>query len=369
METEVLKRTPLYSLHIKQGAKLVPFAGYEMPVQYSDGVKQEHLYTRHHVGLFDISHMGQVKLSGNNAANMLESLTPGNFQQLKLNTQRYTVLTNEQGGIIDDLMVTNAGGYFFIVVNAACKQNDIVYLRSRLMDGCELEELNDALLSLQGPEAASIMQRLCPEAAELVFMTGKQFSLNGINCFINRCGYTGEDGFEISVPADQVEDLTHFFLKEENIKLIGLGARDSLRLEAGLCLYGHDIDENTSPVEANLNWIISKSRLEDNTQSFPGIDIIRNQLEKGTDRLRVGLLSDGRAPIREGTHILNDKEETIGIVTSGGFGPSVEKPIAMGYIDKQHAVTGTKLNVKIRDRIQQVNVVALPFVKHQYYKK
>ncbi len=370
MSISELKRTPLYALHIEQNAQMVPFAGYEMPVQYSMGLKQEHLHTRNHAGLFDISHMGQIKLSGESVAQFLESLVPNRIQDLSHNAQRYTVFTNEQGGIIDDLMVTNAGDHFFIVINAACKENDIKTMQNRLPDNCGLEELtNVALLALQGPEASSVMQRFCPQATELAFMTGGEFTVNGAHCFINRCGYTGEDGFEISIPAEHAENLARNFLDEYEVAFIGLGARDSLRLEAGYCLYGHDIDETTSPIEANLNWVISKSRLNDEPQSYPGIETIRQQSQQGTERLRVGLLSDGKAPIREGESILNEQEENIGTITSGGFSPSVEKPVAMGYINKQYASVGTQVIVKVRDRIQHVKVVALPFVEHRYYKR
>jgi glycine cleavage system T protein (aminomethyltransferase) len=370
MKTTELKRTPLYPLHIEQSAQIVPFAGYEMPVQYLKGIKQEHLHTRMHAGLFDISHMGQVKLSGENSAQFLESLTPSCLQNLSKNAQRYTVFTNEQGGIIDDLMITNAGDHFFVVINAACKENDIKYMQRQLPNSCKLEELSDfALLALQGPKANIVMQCLCPAATKLTFMTGGQFTLKGVSCFINRCGYTGEDGFEISIPADHAENIARCLLAEDDVELIGLGARDSLRLEAGYCLYGHDLDENTSPVEANLNWVISKSRLQDKTQPYPGIEVIREQLQKGTECLRVGLLSEGKAPIREGASILNEQEEIIGSITSGGFGPSAEKPIAMGYINQKYAATGTQLIVKVRDRVQRVTVVTLPFVKHQYFRK
>lgn len=349
---------------------MVPFAGYAMPVQYATGVKQEHLHTRNHAGLFDISHMGQVKLSGESAAEFLESLLPSRIQDLPQHAQRYSVFTNAQGGIIDDLMITNAGDHFFLVINAACKDKDIKYMQSQLPDDCKLEELDDfALLALQGPDASAVMQRFCPEATELVFMTGAEFTLNNISCFINRCGYTGEDGFEISLPAAQAEDLARSLLAEEEVAFIGLGARDSLRLEAGYCLYGHDLDENTSPLAANLNWVISKPRLEDASQSYPGIEPIRQQLEEGVEHLRVGLLSAGKAPIREGATILNEQEENIGTITSGGFGPSVEKPVAMGYINKQYAAVGTQLIVKVRDRVQPVKVIALPFVEHRYYKR
>lgn len=369
MDATELKKTPLYPLHIEQGARMVPFAGYEMPVHYSSGVKQEHLHTRQHAGLFDISHMGQLKLSGDNAALSLESLTPSNIQELDKHAQRYTVLTNEHGGIIDDLMVTNIGDYLFVVINAACKENDTQYMQSQLPDNCKLEELTDfALLALQGPEAAVVMQRICPEATKLTFMTGSQFILKGVNCYINRCGYTGEDGFEISIPAEHIEDIARCLLAEENVELIGLGARDSLRLEAGYCLYGHDLDEITSPVEANIKWVISKARLQDNTHAYPGMEIIQEQLQQGTERSRVGILSEGKAPIREGTSVLNEYEEIVGTITSGGFGPSVGRPIAMAYISKQYTTPGTELIVKVRDRTQNVKVVTLPFVEHRQYR-
>jgi aminomethyltransferase len=255
------------------------------------------------------------------------------------------------------------------VINAACKDNDINYLQRHLSGNCKLEVLSDfALLALQGPQAADVLQRFCPDANKLTFMTGGQFNLNAISCFINRCGYTGEDGFEISIPANQVENIARCLLAEEEVELIGLGARDSLRLEAGYCLYGHDLDETTSPVEANINWVISKERLQNKSLTYPGMEKIQEQLQNGTARIRVGILSEGKAPIREGISILNDQEETIGTVSSGGFGPSVGKPVAMAYISKQYAATGTKLIVKVRDRIQHVQVVSLPFVKHNYYR-
>lgn len=369
MNTTNLKKTALYALHIEQGASIVPFAGYEMPVQYSNGVKQEHLHTRENAGLFDISHMGQIKLSGNDAARTLEALIPSNIENLALHAQRYSVLTNEQGGILDDIMVTNTGDALFVVINAACKEQDINYIQDHLIGDCQLEILTDrALIALQGPKAADVLKRFCPEATKLTFMSGNQFNINNVDCFINRCGYTGEDGFELSIPIEHVGDIARLLLAEEEVELIGLGARDSLRLEAGYCLYGHDLDENTSPIEANLNWVISKQRLEKESSGYPGKEIIQEQIVNGTKRLRVGLLSDGKAPIREGESVLNEKEQVIGIVTSGGFSPSIKKPIAMAYIDKQYSETETNLMVKVRNRIQHVQVVALPFVKHNYYR-
>lgn len=369
MNATELKRTPLYPLHIEQNAQMVPFAGYEMPVQYSKGIKQEHLYTRMHAGLFDISHMGQLKLWGEHAAQALEALIPSELQKLNPNDQRYSVLMNEQAGIIDDLMVTHAGDYHFVVINAACKEKDISHMRNRLAVDCKIEELTDfALLALQGPDASTVMKRFCPEATKLNFMTGAHFTLNGVNCFINRCGYTGEDGFEVSIPSVNADEIARSLLAEKEVELIGLGARDSLRLEAGFCLYGHDLNENISPIEANLNWVVSKSRLQDSEQIYPGIEIIRKQLEHGTDQLRVGLLSDGKAPIREGTSVLNKEEQVIGTVCSGGFAPSVGKPVAMAYLKKQYTSIDTQLLVKVRDRVQHIKVVKLPFVQHNYYK-
>ncbi|MGB1799400.1 MAG: glycine cleavage system aminomethyltransferase GcvT [Gammaproteobacteria bacterium] len=369
MDTTNLKKTALYALHIEQNATMVGFAGYEMPVQYSNGVKQEHLHTRENAGLFDISHMGQIKLSGNDAARTLEALIPSNIENLALNAQRYSVLTNEQGGILDDIMATNTGDALFVVINAACKEQDINYIQDHLIGDCQLDVLTDrALIAIQGPKAADVLKRFCPEATKLTFMSGNQFNINNIDCFISRCGYTGEDGFELSIPIEHVDSITRLLLAEEEVELIGLGARDSLRLEAGYCLYGHDLNENTSPVEANLNWVISKERLANESPDYPGKKTIQEQRINGTQRLRVGLLSDGKAPIREGESVLNEKEEGIGIVTSGGFSPSVKKPIAMAYIEKPYSETGTNLTVKVRNRIQHVQVVTLPFVKHNYYR-
>lgn len=369
MSTTDLNKTALYELHTERGASMVPFAGYEMPVQYLRGVKQEHLHTRNSAGLFDISHMGQIKLRGNDAIQTMESLIPGSLESLPLNSQCYSVLSNEQGGIIDDIMITNTGDALFVVINAACKEEHTNYLQNHLMGDCRLEVLTDSsLLALQGPKAADVLKRFCPEAISLSFMTGKQCEINNINCFVSRCGYTGEDGFEVSIPNEHVETIARLFLAEEEVQLIGLGARDSLRLEAGYCLYGHDLDEETSPVEANLKWVISKKRLENNKPGYPGRKIIQEHYINGTKRLRVGILSDGKAPIREGESVLNENDEIIGLVTSGGYSPSVNKPIAMAYINTHYAKTGTRLIVKVRNRIQQVEVVTLPFVEHNYYR-
>lgn len=369
MDSKNLKKTALYNLHIEQGATMVPFASYEMPVQYSNGVKHEHQHTRENVGLFDISHMGQIKLTGANATKTLAALCPGDIEYLGLNRQRYSVLTNNQGGILDDIMVTNTGDALFVVINAACKEKDINHIKNHIADNCSLDVLTDvSLLALQGPKSATVLSRFCPDATKLSFMSGNQFQIDNIDCFINRCGYTGEDGFELSIATEHVEKIARLLLAEEEVEFVGLAARDSLRLEAGYCLYGHDLDEETTPVAANLNWLISKERLEKETSNYPGKEIIRRQLLDGTNRLRVGLLSDGKAPIREGESVLNEEENIIGTISSGGFSPTLKKPIAMAYIDKHYAMTGTKLMVKVRNRVQHVEVVSLPFVKHNYYQ-
>jgi glycine cleavage system T protein (aminomethyltransferase) len=368
MNTKDLLKTPLYQLHIDHDGRMVPFGGYAMPVQYATGIKHEHLHVRSQAGLFDISHMGQVKLTGDYVAQALEKLVPGCIQSLAEHQQCYTVLTNVTGGTIDDLMVTNAGDHFFLVLNAACKKTDLSYLHNQLNGSCKIEELTDqALLALQGPQAAAVMQRLFPEVNNLTFMTSKRFKINGIPCFVNRCGYTGEDGFEISIPSNQAENFALCLLEQPEVELIGLGARDSLRLEAGYCLYGHDLDVNTTPVEAGLNWIIAKSRLHDSSQTYPGIERIREQITNGPEVLRVGIQSEGRAPLREGMDLLNDREEVLGTISSGGFGPSVAAPIAMAYVKKEYTTLGQQFNVDIRGRIQRVNVVGLPFIKHRYH--
>lgn len=386
-----MKKTPLYQFHLAHGANMVPFAGYEMPIHYmgvrqarpqtapqlarilqsyARGVKQEHLHTRGKAGLFDISHMGQIKLLGRGRAALLEALTPSRFSDLVVGKQRYTVLTNAEGGIIDDLMVTEADDHFFIVLNAACKQGDIEYINGKLNGDCALEILDDhGLLALQGPLAARVMGAFCPGAAELGFMSGAPFRVNGVDCFINRCGYSGEDGFELSAPADRIEGIARALLAAEEVALIGLGARDSLRLEAGYCLYGYDISADTSPIEADIAWVVAKDRLASNTDDYPGLETIRGHHLNGAKRLRVGLVSEGRAPIRRGVTVLNQACETVGMTTSGGFSPTLGKPVAMAYIDTRHAAVDTGLLVKIRERIQAVRVCRLPFVPHRYYRR
>ena len=365
-----LARTPLYALHLELGAKMVPFAGYHMPVQYPSGIIEEHKHTRTHAGLFDVSHMGQIRLRGSGAA-ALESLVPVDVIDLEPNRQRYALFTNDAGGILDDLMISNAGDSLFVVVNAACKQQDEAHLRKHLAASCEIEALTDrALLALQGPKAAMVMNRLAPSASALLFMTTGRMQIAGADCFVSRSGYTGEDGFEISVANDQAETLARTLLAEDEVAAVGLGARDSLRLEAGLCLYGHDIDTETTPVEASLNWALSKVRRHDGARAggFPGADVIFGQLAGGAIRKRVGIRPQGKAPVREGAKLVDAEGATVGMVTSGGYGPTVGGPVAMGYVDTALARPDTELQAIVRGRQHPVNVVKLPFVKQRYYR-
>lgn len=298
--TELLQ-TPLHALHVELGGRMVPFAGYQMPVQYPLGILKEHLHTRDQASLFDVSHMGQVRLTGDNVAAALERIVPVDILGLKKLCQRYALFTNEQGGIMDDLMVTNLGDQLFIVANAACKKQDIEHMQSQIGSDCDIAVMNEyALLALQGPAAAKVLSRFAAEVSELVFMTGSHIELCGVECFVTRSGYTGEDGFEISVPAEHTEQLARELLAQPEVQPAGLGARDSLRLEAGLCLYGHDIDTTTSPVEASLVWALSKCRRADGERAggYPGAEIILQQLSEGVSRRRVGILPAGRAPVR-----------------------------------------------------------------------
>jgi aminomethyltransferase len=369
--TETLLRTPLYNLHVELGARMVPFAGYEMPVQYPSGVLKEHTHTRTQAGLFDVSHMGQVRLSGAGAAAALESLVPVDIVDLPANMQRYAMFTNEQGGILDDLMVSNGGDHLFVVVNAACKQQDVAHMRKHLAGRCEIEELSDrALLALQGPAAAAVMARLAPETAKMIFMNTGKVTLVGAECFISRSGYTGEDGFEISVPADKAEELARLLLAQPEVAPIGLGARDSLRLEAGLCLYGHDMDTTTTPVEASLAWALSKSRRAGGARigGYPGADIILRQLADGVSRKRVGLIVKDRMPVREGAELVDAQGKPVGKVTSGGFGPTVGAPVAMGYVDSAYVQLGTPLQAIVRGKPVPVEVAKTPFTPQRYYR-
>ena len=369
-----IRRTPLYDLHVELGARMVPFAGYEMPVQY-EGIIAEHTQTRTAAGLFDVSHMGQRVLVGPDHATVaaaLEALTPGDFTALKPGRMRYTLLMTDEGTIIDDLMVSRSArdeddGKLFLVVNAARKDVDDAHIEARLPAGVSLERHDDlALVALQGPEAVTALSRHCPAAADLAFMAVAGTTFDGIDCTISRSGYTGEDGYEISVSADQVETVARALLAEPEVKPIGLGARDSLRLEAGLCLYGHDIDETTTPVEADLLFALSKRRRAEG--GFPGAERVLREIADGAPRKRVGLAIEGRAPVREGAEIFAGGE-SIGGVTSGGFGPTVGAPVAMGYVSSTHAAIGTELDIMVRSRTIKATVAEMPFVPQRYYRK
>ena len=362
-----LKHTPLHALHVSRGGKMVPFAGYDMPVQYATGVLREHLHTRAAAGLFDVSHMGQIVLrpkSGKveDAALALERLVPQDIVGVAAGRQRYAQFTNAAGGLLDDLMVANFGSHLFVVVNAACKAEDEAHLRANLSDVCVIEPLADrALIALQGPKACSVLARLCPDAPAMRFMDAGPHTVEGIDCFVSRSGYTGEDGFEISVPAEHAEALARTLLESSDVLPIGLGARDSLRLEAGLCLYGHDIDETRNPKEASLMWSIGKRRKE--AKDFPGADKI---MAGGSTSKRVGILPEGRAPAREGTEIADKTGRIIGKITSGGFGPSLNAPVAMGYVESQFAAIGTPLDLMVRGKPLPAAVAPMPFVPHSY---
>lgn len=371
MTEPALAKTPLDALHRSLGAKMVPFAGYAMPLQYPAGIMNEHHHTRRHASLFDVSHMGQVRLVGADAASALETLVPVDVIDLGLERQRYALFTNVHGGILDDLMITNAGDHLFMVINAACKEQDIAHLRDHIGDRCDIQVLEQhAFLALQGPEATLVMQRLAPALTQLVFMTAAQGEIAGVECFVTRSGYSGEDGFEISVPAAQAETLAQALLAQPEVAPAGLGARDSLRLEAGLCLYGNDIDTTTTPVEASLTWVLSKARRPGGarTGGFPGAEVIFQQLTEGVSRKRVGLQPRGRAPVRAGAQVLNPEGQPIGTVTSGSFGPSVGAPVAMGYVATEYATPGTELQAPVRGKHLPVQVAKLPFVPQRYYR-
>jgi aminomethyltransferase len=371
-----LKRTPLHALHVSLAGKMVPFAGYEMPVQYAPGVLREHLHTRAAAGLFDVSHMGQIAVRAKSgriedAARALERLVPQDIAGVAPGRQRYAQFTNDGGGILDDLMVANFGDYLFLVVNAACKEADEAHLRDRLSDACTIEPLRArALLALQGPKAESALAKLCADVGAMRFMDSGPRSVAGLDCFVSRSGYTGEDGFEISVPAEHAEQLAKRLLVNGDVLPIGLGARDSLRLEAGLCLYGHDIDTTTTPVEATLEWSIQKSRRAGGARpgGFPGAETILAQLADGAARRRVGLRPEGRAPVREGSPLFADaaSSQPIGTVTSGGFGPSLNAPLAMGYVPASLAATGTLVFAEVRGQRLPLRVAATPFVPNTY---
>jgi aminomethyltransferase len=370
---ESLLETPLHGEHAAAGARLVPFAGYAMPVQYATGILSEHLWTREHAGLFDVSHMGQAALIGPDhatTARALETLVPADILNLKPGRQRYTQLLDENGGIRDDLMVTRPAnplqdGELILVVNAATKEADYAHMAARLPAGVELRRFDDrALLALQGPQAEAVLGGQAPDIASLAFMQAAETMIGGIPAHVSRSGYTGEDGFEISVPAERAPELWRLLMTDEQARPIGLGARDSLRLEAGLCLYGHDIDTTTSPVEAGLTWSIQKRRREEG--GFPGAARIQRELRDGPARLRVGLKPEGRAPAREGTVVATPDGREVGAVTSGGFGPSVNGPVAMGYVAREFATPGTELHLVVRGKPLPAQVVPMPFAPHRY---
>lgn len=357
---------PLDAWHRAKGGRMVEFAGYWMPIQY-EGIMAEHLWTRENAGLFDVSHMGQLALSGDGTAEALEALVPGDISALKPGRMRYSLLLNEEGGILDDLMVTNEGDQLGIVVNGAVKWEDIGHLREYLPDDITLNHKDDhGLLALQGPKAVDALARLVPEAAGLVFMQFMRAAWNGHAIGISRSGYTGEDGFEISLPNEALTAFADALCAMDEVKPIGLGARDSLRLEAGLPLYGHDLNEEIDPVEGDLGFAISKRRREEG--GFPGAARILGHLEGGAPRKRVGLLVDGKLPVREGAKLFDGNIE-IGVVTSGGFAPSVGAPIAMGYVPRDHAVPGTAIAAEVRGKRVHCTVAAMPFIPHRYVRK
>jgi len=360
----MLKQTPLYKLHLELGAKMVPFAGYQMPLQYSKGIIHEHLHCRSHAGFFDISHMGQCLISGDGAASDLEQLTPSDITGLKPGTQKYTVLTNNDGGIIDDIIITRIDSGLMIIVNAACKDKDFTYLKGHLSGHCDFKELPDhALFAIQGPLAATVMRKFSSDAAALSFMQACVTEISGILCNISRSGYTGEDGFEISVGNQYAEQLACLLLAEDDVEAVGLGARDTLRLEAGLSLYGHELNESITPVEAGLQWVIKKGH-----NQFPGADKILNQLHLGSEKIRAGLVVESKIPVREGSVIIDNEDKVVGHVTSGSFSPTLSKPVAMALLDRTSVSLGNTLYAIVRDRKIAVTVTKLPFIPHRYHR-
>jgi aminomethyltransferase len=367
-------QTPLHDLHLQLGAKMVTFAGYRMPVSYPAGIMAEHRSTRSSAGLFDVSHMGQIEVRGKDCATLLESEFPSDLEKLRPGRQKYTLLLTDEGGIRDDLMAINRGDHFLLVVNAACKAADLEYLGSRLGDRLELSLRDDlALLALQGPEAATVLTSLGADASalgQMKFLHVADLCLDGQDCVVSRSGYSGEDGFEISVSADAARGLAEAMLAHPAVSPAGLGARDSLRLEAGLCLYGQDLDTETSPVEAGLSWAISPARRAGGERAggFPGAGRILRQLEAGCERRLVGLQPEGRAPMRSGTALHDADGQSVGTITSGGFGPSVERPVSMGYVLAEYAENGTRLTGEVRGRHLPVEVAGLPFVTRNYVR-
>jgi aminomethyltransferase len=362
--SQPLRRTPLYDLHRRLGARLVPFAGYEMPLQYS-GIVAEHEQARTRAAFFDVSHMGQAIVRGERAAAALESLVVGDIADLPAGRVRYTLLTNDRGGIIDDLMIVSGGTYFVLVVNASRKETDFARIADRMGNGAEMSVWDDrALLALQGPKAAHVMGGVAPPSRHMLFMSMENLKIGEVRCGVTRSGYTGEDGFEITVPATGAKALAALLLGDPEVRPAGLGARDTLRLEAGFCLYGNDLDESTTPVEAGLAWTIGRRRRRDG--GFPGAGEILRQLAAGAARLRVGIVLDGRQPARAGARIVDNADRPLGIVTSGGWGPTVGRPIAMGYVTRDAARPGTPVRLDVRGKLLPATIVDLPFVPHRY---
>ena len=366
-----IKETVLHQWHIDQGAKMVPFAGYDMPVQYPLGVLKEHLHTRSQAGLFDVSHMGQIQVLGENAAVILETVFPADLQNLAVGEQCYSLLLNADGTVVDDLMICRRDVDFMLVVNAGCKDKDFAYLQKLIGDKLQLTLLNDrSLLALQGPKAAAVLESLEADVSSMTFMQGRWIDVDGIECWATRSGYTGEDGFELSVANDKTQQLADVLIANAAVEAIGLGARDSLRLEAGLCLYGHELDESTTPIQASLIWAIHKSRRSDgdNAGGFIGVDRVLQQIAEGVETKRVGLISDGRAPIREGVKLFDAQGVEVGIVTSGGFGPSIAKPIMIGFVQNALAAIDTELFAEVRKKRLPVRICKLPFVANNYVR-
>ena len=364
LEPEVLT-LPLDAWHRERGGRMVEFAGYWMPVQY-EGIIAEHLWTRESAGLFDVSHMGQLHLSGEGVEAALEAVLPIDLSTLKPNAPRYSMLLDEEGGILDDLMVTRWDDGFYLVVNGATKWDDIAHLRENLPDEVTLSHMDEsALLALQGPKAAQALERLAPGVSALTFMKGGQFKLDGVDAWISRSGYTGEDGFEISIPAEAAERIASLLCAQEEVKPIGLGARDSLRLEAGLPLYGHDLSPEHSPVDADLLFAVNKRRRSEG--GFIGADRVLKDLAEGIAQVRIGLSLDGRQAAREGAEVYVSGQK-VGVLTSGGFSPTLQRPIAMAYVDRAHAATGTALEIDVRGKRLPATVTATPFVPHRYYR-
>ncbi len=359
-----LKQTPLYDLHLGLGAKMTAFAGYSMPVHYRKGIIHEHLHCRSHAGFFDISHMGQCRILGHNAASELEKLTLGGIVDLVYGAQKYTVLTNSTGGVIDDIIVTRIESGVSLVVNAGCKDKVFAWLRQQLSEHCEFNECHDlALFALQGPDAAAIIEKFSVDAPRLSFMHACATRIDNITCNISRSGYTGEDGFEISLHRDNAERIARLLLAQDNVEPIGLGARDTLRLEAGLCLYGHELSETITPIEAGLSWLLKQGH-----RDFPGAEKILMQRRDGPERRRVGLLVDSKIPVREGCTIVDHDNNPAGYVTSGSFAPCLNRPVAMALLDRRFAENGTNLSAIVRNKLIAVTVSPLPIVAHRYHR-